>query len=223
MATTARTELNYESLKARQRELREEFPPALGLRTHRALSWLGRAEQEADDHDARFVFLWIAFNAAYANEIGSRQRFSDRRLLLWFLNRLINSDRENLLYDTVWRQYPASIRLLIDNRYVFRPFWAHVNGELSEAEWRAKFERSKTSAHRALGRMNTRKVFAITFDRLYVLRNQMVHGGATWNSSVNRSQVKDGARILGDVVPIVVHLMMENPHQVWGEPCYPVV
>ena len=32
-----------------------------------------------------------------------------------------------------------------------------------------------------------------------------------------------GARILGDVVPIVVHLMMENPHQVWGEPCYPVV
>ena len=71
--------------------------------------------------------------------------------------------------------------------------------------------------------MNTSKVFAITFDRLYVLRNQMVHGSATWNSSVNRSQVRDGARILGDVVPIVIHLMMENPHQVWGEPSYPVV
>ena len=71
--------------------------------------------------------------------------------------------------------------------------------------------------------MDTKKVLAVLFERLYVLRNQMVHGGATWNSSVNRSQVRDGARILGDVVPIVIHLMMENPHQVWGEPCYPVV
>ncbi|WP_425067816.1 hypothetical protein [Reyranella sp.] len=33
-------------------------------------------------------------------------------------------------------------------------------------------------------------------DRLYVLRNQLLHGGATWNSSVNRSQVRDGAAVL---------------------------
>jgi len=37
------------------------------------------------------------------------------------------------------------------------------------------------------------------------------HGGSTWNSSVNRVQVTDGARILGDIVPIIIHLMMENP------------
>jgi hypothetical protein len=48
-------------------------------------------------------------------------------------------------------------------------------------------------------------------------------GGSTWNSSVNRRQVTDGALILGDVVPIVIHLMMENPGQLWGDPCYPVV
>ena len=71
--------------------------------------------------------------------------------------------------------------------------------------------------------MNTKKIFAVTFDRLYVLRNQVVHGGATWNSSVNRDQINDGARTLGDVVPIVVHLMMENPNQLWGDPCYSVV
>jgi hypothetical protein len=32
----------------------------------------------------------------------------------------------------------------------------------------------------------------------YTLRNQLVHGGSTWNSSVNRGQL-------------------------WGDPCYPVV
>ncbi len=213
----------YPALKARHRERREHFPPALALRTHRALSWLQRAEQEEDDDDARFIFLWISFNAVYANDISHLRDFSERRLLLGFMDRLIECDSENLLYEMIWRRYPQSIRLLIDNRYVFQPFWDHVNGQRSEAEWQEAFARSKASAHRALGRMDTRKIFAVTFDRLYTLRNQLVHGGSTWNSSVNRSQVGDGARILGDIVPIVIHLMMESPNQLWGDPCYPVV
>jgi hypothetical protein len=213
----------YPALKDRQRERRDGFSPALALRTHRALSWLDRAEQELADQDARFVFLWIAFNAAYANEISVRRDFSERRLLLGFMNRLIDCDESNLLYEMIWRRYSTSIRLLIDNRFVYQPYWDYLNGLLSEADWLEMFARSKASAHRALGKMDTRKVFAVTFDRLYTLRNQLVHGGSTWNSSVNRRQVTDGARILGDIVPIVIHLMMENPDQLWGEPCYPVV
>ena len=218
-------ELNYQSLKERQRRLREAFPKALALRTHRALSWLDRAEQEAGrgDQDARFVFLWIAFNAAYANEIGDRRDFSERRLLLYFLNRLIDSDRDKLMYELLWNRYPGPIRLLIDNHYVYPPFWDFMNGHITEADWKARFERSRSAAGRALANADAKKVFAITFDRLYTLRNQIVHGGATWNSSVNRSQVKDGANILGDVVPVIIHLMMENPEQSWGEPCFPVV
>ncbi len=213
----------YPALKARQRELRDGFPQALTLRTHRALSWLHRAEQEPEDHDARFVFLWIAFNAAYANEIPQRHRFSDTRLRLMFLNRLIDADRERLLEELVWRRYPGPIRLMIENRHVYQPFWDYHNGYISEAEWRERFRRSRASAHRALGRGHTKKVFAITFERLYMLRNQVMHGGATWNSSVNRGQVRDGASILGDVVPVVIHLMMETPNSLWGDPCYPVV
>ena len=71
--------------------------------------------------------------------------------------------------------------------------------------------------------MNTNKVLAIVFDRLYALRHQLVHVGATWNSAVNRSQVLDGAEILNFNVPIAIHLMMERPHQLWGDPCYRVV
>jgi hypothetical protein len=99
----------FPALKARQRELRDGFSPALALRTHRALSWLNRAEQEVDDHDARFLFLWISFNAAYANEITDR-RFSERRQLMRFMNRLVDSDKEKLLYQMIWRRYAQSIR-----------------------------------------------------------------------------------------------------------------
>ena len=50
-------DMNFVVLKKRQRELRDGFPESLGLRTHRALSWLKRAEREARDNDVRFIFL----------------------------------------------------------------------------------------------------------------------------------------------------------------------
>ena len=62
---------------------------------------------------------------------------------------------------------------------------------------------------------------SFVFDRLYVLRNQLVHGGATWNSAVNRDQVRDGASILGFLMPVFVDVMMDNPHEDWGRPFYP--
>ena len=215
--------LGFKQLKARQREIRDLFSPALSLRTHRALSWLGRAEQETTDDDARFLFLWIAFNAAYANEILDRKAFTERRLFLQFLNRLVESDKEELISEIVWNQFSSSIRVLIDNKFVFQPFWDHQAGLVSESNWKEAFENSKTAANRALGRTDTTRVLAVIFDRLYTLRNQIVHGGATWNSGVNRAQMKDGTNILGFLVPTVIHLMMENHNQLWGDPCYPVV
>ena len=32
----------------------------MGLRVHRSISWIGRAEDATDD-DGRFIFLWIGF------------------------------------------------------------------------------------------------------------------------------------------------------------------
>jgi len=213
----------YSQLKSKHRNVRDSYSLSLKLRTHRALSWLNRAEQEPEDNDARFLFLWIAFNAAYANELPDRKTFTERRLFLQFLKRLVESDDEDLIYQIVWNQFSSSIRVLIDNKYVFQPFWDYQAGLISEERWKKSFETSKTSANRALGRTDTKRVLAVIFDRLYTLRNQIVHGGATWNSGINRSQLKDGANILGFLVPTVIHLMMENHKQVWGDPCYPVV
>jgi hypothetical protein len=56
-----------------------------------------------------------------------------------------------------------------------------------------------------------------------VLRNQLVHGGATWNSTVNRSQVRDGAAVLGWLLPVMIDIMMNNSDRDWGKPFYPVV
>ena len=203
-------------MKDRQREVRDGFPEGLGLRTHRALSWLQRAEQEADDEDARFIFLWISFNAAYAQEIEDPSEHREHRVQQDFLQRLVDCDQHGLLYELVWEQFSGPIRLLLDNEYVFQPFWKYQNGLLSEDNWRERFETSKAAARRALKDVDTVKILAITFDRLYVLRNQLVHGGATWNSGVNREQVRDGANILGEMVPTIIYLMMGAPEEGLG-------
>jgi hypothetical protein len=56
-----------------------------------------------------------------------------------------------------------------------------------------------------------------------VLRNQLVHGSTTWNGTVNRGQVRDGAAELNCLLPVMIEIMMDNPNRDWGKPFYPVV
>ena len=218
--------LSHATLKDKQRALRDGFPMPLTLRVHRALSWLGRAEQEGDDTDTRFILLWIGFNAAYAGDV-QRAIESERDHFREFFSILLVFDAGRRLYDAIWSRFPHEIRLLLDNRYVFAPFWQHhnsVTGGMPGAEqWETKFERSRRAIGTALARQDTATVLSILFDRIYVLRNQLVHGGATWNSDVNRAQVRDGAALLGTVLPIFIDLMMDHPAHDWPMPHYPVV
>lgn len=199
--TTTTTLHHYQALKS-------TMPDAVRLRVHRALSWLEQAEQTTD-LDTRFIFLWIAFNAIYAKDF-SNVRGTDKSLFIEFLYRISKLDSEQRLYDLVWRIYSGSIRILLDNRYTFQPFWDYHNGVIGEAEWQANFETSNKKAHMALTDKNTVAVLSAVFSRLYTLRNQIVHGGATHGSSVNRDQIRDACRILNDILPVMIEIVMVN-------------
>jgi len=219
---TAQMTYRFDELKARQRAERDGHDENLGLRVHRALSWLKRAEL-ADDPDGRFIFLWVAFNAAYANEIDGEKGRTQQQAFFQFLQKLQELDDNGLLDRLVWQEFTRSIRLLLDNRYVFASFWEWQKGNLDEATWEERFSKGKADANRALARQNTANVLAIVLRRTYVLRNQIVHGGATWNSQVNRAQVNDCVQLLGQLVPTVVEIMMNHPNTLWGDASYPVV
>lgn len=214
--------LSHTALKAKQRTVRDGFPVPLTLRVHRALSWLGRAERESEDADVRFVLLWIGFNAAYAGDL-ARAIDSEREHFRAFFATLLGFDADRRIYNLVWRRFPHEIRVLLDNRYVFAPFWQHHNGSADHADWPERLERSRKAIASALGRQDTATILSILFDRLYMLRNQLVHGGATWNGEVNRAQVRDGAALLGALLPLFVDLMMDHPAHAWPMPHYPVV
>ena len=63
----------------------------------------------------------------------------------------------------------------------------------------------------------------LVLDRLYTVRNQLIHGGATYKSKVNRSQVKDASEILSFLVPLIVDIMISNINEDWGSVNYPVI
>lgn len=213
--------LTATSLKAHHREIRDQQPEALRLRIHRALSWLVRSEQEVGDPDLQFVLQWIAMNAAYAREFGREE--TERVRAKAFLETLISLDREKQLHKALFQQFTGPIRTLIDNKFTFEPFWTAVRTHDPSNRWEDGFAYSKKAAFAAVMQGDTAKVLGIVFDRLYVLRNQLVHGGATWNSQVNRAQLTDAVAILGTLVPLMLAVMMEHPEQDYGDALYPVV
>lgn len=214
--------MQYQALKERHRQERDNQHPNLSLRVHRALSWLNRAEQ-ADDVDGRFIFLWIAFNAAYATDIDENRRLSEQETFKAFLEKLCSLDKSHSIEKLVWSEFSGSIRVLLDNPYVFQSFWDHQNSKISEEEWKDRFAGGKRAAQLALASRNTPAVLGVLFNRIYTLRNQLIHGGATWNGRVNRDQMRDCGSLLGKLVPLIILLMLDNPDTLWGDACYPVI
>lgn len=93
--------LNFDILKAKQRALRVNFPDAMALRVHRAISWLGRSEAETDDVDVRFILLWISFNSAYTAHIET-DGVSERGAFKAYFETLVDLDKGHRIYNAVW-------------------------------------------------------------------------------------------------------------------------
>jgi hypothetical protein len=208
-----------ESLKNRHRLCRDQQSVDLSTRIHRAISWLSKADSEGD-MDGKFVFLWISFNAAYAHDFSEDQQ--TRLQFKVFLEKLIELDTQKTLQHMLFSDFNGVIRTLISNEYIFAPFWTALRDHDSSDDWKESHRQSIKLATAALLNQDTLTVLSVVFDRLYVLRNQLMHGGATWQSSVNRQQVTDGAKMMGRLVPQILSLMIDSRDVSFGEIMYPV-
>lgn len=223
--------MTHNQLKQRHRKEREGYHASLNLRVHRALSWLDRSEQWRKDLDARFVFLWNAFNAVYGSQLSAEGTAAENRVLKNFLARILCLDTGKLIDTMLWRKYSGPIRLLLQNPYVSPACWKSQNGTLAPDVWEPLFRKAKRQAEQALGKQATLTLPSVLLPRIYMLRNQLismlnnqlVHGDPTWQSQVNRDQVRDCTALMAEFVPLVIQIMMDNPAVEWEPPAYPVV
>ena len=204
-------------------------------RLRRARAWLDRSAQAGTEDIERFTFLWIAFNAAYGNEAALREfveredeqdRETEYQRFRTFLQNVVKEDRAGVLEKIIWEKFSGPIRVLLSNCYVFRPFWKSIWATGRNSDWQERFERSTKAARSALSKRDVFTVLSVVFDRLYTLRNQIFHGGATHPSGFGRDQIRDGSRIMASLVPAIVEIMQQeidsNPDsKLWGRVAYP--
>jgi hypothetical protein len=213
--------VNHKTLKRKLKLRQTEFGEIHTIRIHRAISWLKAAEENENTLDLKFICLWISCNSLYAIDNIQFEKMKERERFADFVDRLVELDIENRLYNALWNKFSQPIRLLVDNQFVYEPYWNYVRGDIFE--WEKGFKKQQKDAYIALSEKNVGFLFRIILDRLYALRNQLIHGGSTFKSKVNRFQVKDGISILSFVLPIMIDIMLDNPQENWGMIYYPPV
>ena len=188
----------------------------LATRKRRANSWCERGAREHDaDEDGAFIFYWIAFDASYNKDL-PRQRPAEKQFKDYF-ERLTHVDEKELLESTLQDELAASVSDVLDNKYLYQPYWDYLNGK--RADWQNAFQQCNARAKDAKNDTATR--LHLLFKRLYTLRNQLLHGAATRKSTRNRDSVEHGARILKFLVPMFIKLMSDNPQEDWGPTWHP--
>ena len=217
MAAAERLESKFKEVFGNQRN-------NMTLRLHRAISWIQRAEYEVGRHDmdAAFIFYWIAFNAAYASE-SEEVDLSARKSHDRFFDKLVALDRSEKIYEALYNTFAHAIWGLTNNKFVYDQFWKYFNGLPGYDDWETNFDDGRKRMNKSFYDRDTRTSLSILFERLYMVRNQMIHGSASWNSSTTRSQIEDSAAILEFLVPVFVEIMLDNPGEDWGRPFYPVL
>ena len=170
--------------------------------------------------------MWIAFNAAYGvgvTNLDSEERPEEIEAFKGFLQKIMDRDDEDALANILWQRFSEPVRILFDNPYVFHAFWKAVSGSSRDDDWEEKFDRSRRRLFRAMKEQDVHSALVEVFLRLYTLRNQLFHGGASfWGGD----QVRDGARIMEALVPVILKIMRvdieTNPNsEVWGPIAYP--
>lgn len=223
---TAQNGLSVENLKQRLRQQRDLFNQRHSTRLHRALSWLQAAQQQEGDSDMQFISAWISFSAcSVAGDEGGS--LAEQLPFRNFIQQLIERDHNQKIYQCLWHQYSGPVKALIKNPYVFLPFWQALRrseeaGGVDDS-WRELFDRSSVDALNYLSRKKVPQLLGIVLDRLQVLHHQVVGGGATYHSQVNRQQVDDGAALMLTLMPIIIDIMLDAADADWGELAYPVV
>lgn len=190
-------------------------------RSYRATSWIRRGEalQAAEankrahselDLDLQFVCYWIAFNALYGQAKHKRQAEPsavekgqtrlpgpDEWLQIHdFLDKIIALDAAKSVRQLLTGVKDEALRL-IDLEFLYRGYW---DEQYHDVDLKVGGEKKAAERSWIQGTPETR--IKHIFDRIYVLRNQVLHGAAKYESSSNRDSVIPAVAVLSKLVPV---------------------
>ena len=199
-------------------------------RVQRMNTWIELAEAAPDDleHDhVRFVFYWIAYEAAYQDQdpdVADSQKKEK-------LHRNLAQHDRGRLQSILHAQKKGAVSLL-ELRWASPSFWKKWSrgneGVRSAEEWEGKFRdrvQSDVDGLNAAARSGIKAEIAASLNALFrnlsIVRQQIVHGGSTGPHGRGRTQVILGAKLLKAFIPCFRDSIESNIGQDWGRPPFP--
>lgn len=201
--------------------------PDQGLedRVQRADSWIqATAALRPEQLHESFIFLYIAFNCLY----GRRQYEGDETQIgkdcaEFFKKVRAMSDRDVADGGTILKKAIAAARhdgaILIRDKFLSNRYWR--GGSSVALQKQLNKEERLVEEQFALGSCDL--FLDLTFRRISVLRNQIMHGCATYGArSYGQASLTKGLRFLKVMVPAFYALTKQYGHEVkWDPVPYP--
>ena len=188
------------------------------IRFHRACSWMQRAEQATkDDFDLALLSNWIAFNSLYGQwDHEAKEPLADCDCWRRFLERMLDLDKGNHVIDVLVENNPL-VMSIFEDEFLSRYFWQEPTGKRASQSKKTMYD-----ARTWFIQGNWLLILDRLFERLYLLRCQLVHGASTFNSSMNRTAIRHCFQAMDHLLRAFLQVWISfGADEDWGVMCYP--
>ena len=207
-------------------------------RFRRAGAWIKEANKPLDP-PARFVFSWIAFNAQY-QDLNMREEWEKEKkgsleinMICAFIDKISRSNGK--LLARAIAKVESDLREIFQLQQIHHGFWKKPDDPniSTAADWHAYFRAEEENCLKELNAalavrpdMPARAaapMLKLAFGRLYVVRNQVFHGGhsRSKDESHGYTQIQHGAEVLFEMVKCFQGIMEERLDEDWGKVDFP--
>lgn len=216
----------------------------LEIRLERARSWISIADTFSQDNDAlkrstsdagilfqhdheKFIFYWIAFNCLYGRRQYDGPPTAQMDDIRKFLKKVVlmkeyDQTEGTCILDAAVKKCRRDGRKLIVDRFLDDQYWR------GQKKISAIIEEGERDLRRVEWELDTKKsctpFLELCFSRLKVLRNQILHGCATYGpKSMGHKSLTFGMRFLEVMIPALFHLTERYGSYInsWESPPYP--
>jgi len=213
------------------RDVLESIGPAAGAepdektqgyieRLRRARSWSVAASRYRTDIDIQFICYWISLNALYGGLAGDPLKhdaplytlsdgdsFPVDRDLSELIHLMCRLDRHHLL-KAVKSIDPQVLSDTVGDRWTSGLYWQNVYSRRPVDTRRLSSRRQRVQDALKLNQVEA--LLHVVLARILELRNQVVHGGASYYISKNRDSLNPAVTVLAILVPAFIEVMERN-------------
>lgn len=188
------------------------------IRFHRACSWMQRAEQATkDDLDFALLSHWIAFNSLYGHwDHEAKEPHPDNVSWRRFVERMLRLDGGSHIVDALVENKPL-VMSIFEDEFLSRFFWQEPTGKRASQSKKTMYD-----ARTWFIQGSWLLILDRLFERIYLLRCQLVHGASTFNSSLNRTSIRHCYQAMDHLMRAFLQVLINfGSDEDWGAMCYP--